>query len=137
MSISINLTKSTAVLAKYFAPIVSYEALKLDGNSSPINRYLRRNFCSNYKLFFQIIVNFSKNSEFDECSSKLPLQSSKQEQTGVDPDIRSIRTGECQILSLEYSIAGSRLHKSNNFSFAYVKTIYQSLPLHKQLPRIH
>ena len=83
MSISINLAKTTAVLAKYFAPIVSYEALKLDGNSSPINRYLRRNFCSNYKLFFQIIVNFSKNSEFDECSAKLPLQSSKQEQTLV------------------------------------------------------
>ena len=56
---------------------------------------------------------------------------------GADPDIRNIRTGECQILSLEYSIAGSRLHKSNNFSFAYVKTIYQSLPLHKQLPRTH
>ena len=30
---------------------------------------------------------------------------------GADPDIRNIRTGECQILSLKYYIANSRLHK--------------------------
>ena len=31
--------------------------------------------------------------------------------SGADPDIRNIRTGECQILSLEYYIANSRIHK--------------------------
>ena len=41
MSISINFAKSAVVLAKHFALIVSYEALKLDGYVSPSNGYLR------------------------------------------------------------------------------------------------
>ena len=51
---------------------------------------------------------------------------------GADPDIRNIRnirnirTGECQILSLEYSIANSRLHKVTTSLYLFEKNITKS-----------
>ena len=47
-----------------------------------------------------------------ECTDTAARLTEALNESGADPDIRNIRTGECQILLLEYSIASSRLHKA-------------------------
>ena len=61
MSISINLAKAAGLLVKYSAPIVSYEALKLNGYSYLLMGSNESTYALNGKPFFEIIIILSNN----------------------------------------------------------------------------